>query len=119
MKSIGGALGSGAVVVMNSSVSMVHALEVSMRFFAEESCGQCFACRYGTRQLAYMANHIDSGEGKPEYLQLMRETVEAMYDTAFCPFGQSIRLPLLTLLDYFGDEIAASITQQQYLTEVM
>ena len=90
-----------------------------MRFFSEESCGQCFACRYGTRQLEYMADRIATGRGKASYLKLMKETVEAMYDTAFCPFGQSIKLPLLTLLDNFGDELLSSIEQQQYLKEVV
>ena len=119
MRDRGGALGSGALVVMNSSVSMIHVLEVSMRFFSEESCGKCFACRYGTRQLEYMANRIAVGEGRPEYLGLMRETVESMHDAAFCPFGQSIRLPLLSLLDLFGDEIEATLTQQEYVKEVI
>ena len=119
MRTIDGALGSGAVVVMNTTVSMIHVLEVCMRFFSEESCGQCFACRYGTRQLEYMADRIASGHGKASYLKLMQETVEAMYDTAFCPFGQSIKLPLLTLLDNFGDELRSSIEQQQYLKEVV
>jgi NADH:ubiquinone oxidoreductase subunit F (NADH-binding) len=119
MRERGGSLGSGAVVVMNSGVSMVHVLEVSMRFFSEESCGQCFACRYGTRQLEYMANRIAAGEGRPEYLPLMRQTVESMYDTAFCPFGQSIRLTLTTLLDAFGDEIEAAMAQQAYMKEVV
>ncbi|MFW5826061.1 MAG: complex I 51 kDa subunit family protein [bacterium] len=119
MRARGGSLGSGAVVVMNSTVSMTHVLEVSMRFFSEESCGQCFACRYGTRQLEYMANRIAVGEGRPEYLRLMRETVESMYDTAFCPFGQSVRMTLTTLLDAFGDEIAETMAQQRYVKEVV
>lgn len=119
MRERGGSLGSGALVVMNSSVSMLHVLEVAMRFFSEESCGQCFSCRYGTRQLEYMANRIAVGEGRPEYPRLMRETVESMYDAAFCPFGQSIRLPLLTLLHTFGQEIGAEMVQQQYVKEVV
>jgi NADH:ubiquinone oxidoreductase subunit F (NADH-binding) len=119
MRERGGALGSGAIVVMNSSVSMIQVLEVSMRFFSEESCGKCFACRYGTRQLEYMANRIAVGSGRPAYLRLMRETVESMHDAAFCPFGQSVRLPLLSLLDLFGDEIAATLTEQEYVKEVL
>ena len=119
MRDRGGSLGSGALVVMNSSVSMIHVLEVATRFFSEESCGQCFACRYGTRQLEFMANRIAGGQGKFEYLRLMRETVESMHDAAFCPFGQSIRLPLLSLLDNFGSEIGSGMIQQQYVKEVV
>ncbi len=119
MKSVGGSLGSGAVVVMNTSVNMGHVLEVIMRFFSEESCGQCFACRYGTRQLEHMANEIATGTGREEFLDLMRETAEVMYHSSLCPFGQSIDLALTTLLDNFSDELRAHIGQQDYVREVM
>ena len=119
MRGVGGSLGSGAVVVMNSSVSMAHVLEVTTRFFAEESCGQCFGCRYGTRQLDYMARRIATGSGSIEYLDAIRKIATIMHDTSFCPFGQSVALPLNTLLDNFGEEIADFITQQQYLKEVV
>ncbi|MGM0673719.1 MAG: NADH-ubiquinone oxidoreductase-F iron-sulfur binding region domain-containing protein, partial [Spirochaetota bacterium] len=118
MKSVGGSLGSGAVVVMNTSVNMAHVLEVVMRFFSEESCGQCFACRYGTRQLEHMANEIATGTGREEFLRLMRETSEVMYHSSLCPFGQSLDLALTTLLDSFADELRAHIGQQDYVREV-
>jgi NADH:ubiquinone oxidoreductase subunit F (NADH-binding) len=118
MRMLGGALGSGALVVMNSSVSMVQVLEVTMRFFAEESCGQCFGCRYGTRQLDYMARRIASGHGRPEYIRKMRDVARVMRDTSFCPFGRTVVLPLETLLDGFGAEIEDYITQQAFLQEV-
>lgn len=117
MKNIGGALGSGAIVAMNTNVNMVHVLAVTMRFFAQESCGQCFPCRYGTRQLDYMAHQIALGAGKEEYLDLMRQTTETMVGASFCPFGQSVAMPLLSLLDGFGEEIVSSIQQQEYLKE--
>jgi NADH:ubiquinone oxidoreductase subunit F (NADH-binding) len=90
-----------------------------MRFFSEESCGQCFPCRYGTRQLEYMANRIASGEGRVEYLEHMRGIVETMRDSSFCPFGQSVRAPLNTLLEQFGDEIRSFIKEQRYMKEVV
>ncbi len=119
MQAAGGTLGSGAVVVMNSKTNMAGVLDVSMRFFAEESCGQCFPCRYGTRQLSYMANKIAAGNGKERYLQLMRETGEVMKATSFCPFGQSVSTPLNSILDSFGDEIVGFIRQQDYIKEVI
>ena len=119
MQAAGGTLGSGAVVVMNSKTNMAGVLDVSMRFFAEESCGQCFPCRYGTRQLSYMANRIAAGNGKHRYLPLMRETGEVMKATSFCPFGQSVSTPLNSLLDNFGDEVEGFIRQQNYIKEVI
>lgn len=118
MRKAGGALGSGAVVAMNTSVNMTHVLEVTMRFFAQESCGHCFPCRYGTRQLDYMAHRIAVGSGRTEYLDLMRETASVMVGSSFCPFGQSVALPLQSLLDGFGDEIVSFMTEQEYLKEV-
>jgi len=119
MNAAGGTLGSGAVVVMNSKTNMAGVLDVSMRFFAEESCGQCFPCRYGTRQLSYMARRIASGSGEQHYLPLMRETGEVMRATSFCPFGQSVCTPLNSLLDQFGDEVEGFIRQQDYIREVI
>lgn len=118
MREAGGSLGSGALVVMNTTVSMIHVLQLSMRFFSEESCGQCFACRYGTRQLEYMANEISAGRGTVDYLERMRETVDVMDQSSFCPFGQSIRLPVTSILDNFGDELTRTITEHEYIQEV-
>jgi NADH-quinone oxidoreductase subunit F len=117
MKKVGGALGSGAIVVMNTSVNMVDVLAVTMRFFAQESCGQCFPCRYGTRQLDFMAHQIAVGAGKESYLELMRKTANVMVGASFCPFGQSIALPLLSLLDRFDEEILSFMKQEEYLKE--
>jgi NADH:ubiquinone oxidoreductase subunit F (NADH-binding) len=118
MRAAGGSLGSGAVVVMNSSVSMIQVLQVTARFFSEESCGHCFACRYGTRQLEYMANEIAAGRGKLDYLRRIRETAEVMDHSSFCPFGQSVKLPVYTLLDNFGEEITTAIKEHEFLREV-
>jgi len=117
MRKAGGALGSGALVFMNTTVNMAQVLDVTMRFFAEESCGQCFPCRYGTRQLAFMANKIASGQGKVEYLDLMRDTARVMVGSSLCPFGQSIALPLESLLNGFGDEVVSFVKQQEFLKE--
>ena len=118
MKERGGVLGSGALVIMDSKTSMAGVLEIIMRFFSEESCGQCFPCRYGTRQLAYMANKIAAGRGRSEYIPLMVETTGIMEASSFCPFGQSVSIPLRTLLEGFGDEIERFIREQEYVKEV-
>jgi len=117
MKKVGGALGSGAIVAMNTSVNMVDVLAVTMRFFAQESCGQCFPCRYGTRQLDFMAHQIAIGAGKEHYLDRMRETAQVMVGASFCPFGQSIAMPLYSLLDGFGEEILTFMKQGEYFRE--
>jgi len=117
MSSKGGILGSGAIVVMNTDTSMAEVLEVEMRFFAEESCGKCFPCRYGTRQLSFMANNIVVGKGKREFLELMAETADIMHGSSFCPFGKSVEMPVKSILNNFSGELHALIRQNDYIRE--
>ena len=117
MNSRGGILGSGAIVVMNTDTSMAEVLEVEMRFFAEESCGKCFPCRYGTRQLSFMADNIVLGKGRMEFLELMEETADIMHGASFCPFGKSVEMPLKSILKNFSGELHALIRQNNYIRE--
>jgi len=50
--------GSGAVVYLDQSVNMAHALANLMKFFAHESCGQCTPCREGTAWLSRLLDKI-------------------------------------------------------------
>ena len=116
MKKVGGSLGSGAVVVMNHSVSMPLALEAIADFFAEESCGKCFPCRLGTYEIHKMAKSIAIGQGKVEYLPVIRQTMQTMFDASFCPLGQSVKQPIGGILDNFEDEIESFINKTGYIS---
>ena len=56
--------GSGAVVYLDQSVNMAHALANVMRFYAHESCGQCTPCREGTAWLSRLLDKIVAGKGE-------------------------------------------------------
>jgi len=116
MRKIGGSLGSGAVLVMNHTVSMVAVLEATTHFFAEESCGRCFPCRLGTYELQKMARNIALGKGSLKFFPIMKKTMETMYAASFCPLGQSPIIPVNCLLDHFGEEITTYIKRQHYLS---
>jgi len=118
MKKIGGSLGSGAIVVMNNDAIMVDVLEVTLRFFAEESCGKCFPCRYGTRQLYHMAKNIATGQGKEEYMDIMQKTAVSMAKASLCPLGQSVIMPLKGIFENFKGEILSFIRHQKYIKRV-
>lgn len=119
MRSNGGPLGSGALVFMNSKVSMVEILEVTIRFFADESCGKCLPCRLGTRQLAHIISKIISGQGELKHIDQMRNIVSSMRCASFCPFGKSVAVPVLAIIDNFGDEIVKFINEQLYVREML
>ncbi|MDX2316447.1 MAG: NADH-quinone oxidoreductase subunit NuoF, partial [Gammaproteobacteria bacterium] len=61
---VGSMLGSGAVVVMDETTSMVSMLRRIARFYYAESCGQCTPCREGTGWLYRLLVRIENGEGR-------------------------------------------------------
>jgi formate dehydrogenase len=70
-----------------------------MKFFADESCGQCTPCRVGTEKaLALMTErHWDA--------PLLRELSQAMMDASICGLGQAAPNPVLSVLKYFRSEV--------------
>jgi NADH:ubiquinone oxidoreductase subunit F (NADH-binding)/NADH:ubiquinone oxidoreductase subunit E len=91
-------VGSGAVVVLSQEDSVRDAAINLMRFFEDESCGQCTPCRIGTEKAAKLmqAEHWDR--------DLLTELAAAMRDASICGLGQAAPNPMETVLRYFADE---------------
>ena len=91
-------IGSAAVVVLSDQDSAADAARNLMRFFKDESCGQCTPCRVGTaKALALMAAPEWDGP-------LLTELSGAMIDASICGLGQAAPNPVLTVLKYFPAE---------------
>ena len=91
-------IGSAAVVVLSDKDRAADAARNLMRFFKDESCGQCTPCRVGTaKALALMAAPKWDGA-------LLTELSAAMMDASICGLGQAAPNPVLTVLKYFPDE---------------
>ena len=71
----------------------------SMKFFAEESCGQCTPCRVGT---AKALNLMDKSTWNQS---LLEELSGAMADASICGLGQAAPNPLLSVIRFFPQEI--------------
>jgi formate dehydrogenase len=70
-----------------------------MRFFAEESCGQCTPCRVGTaKALGLMTEKRWNGA-------LLEELSVAMADASICGLGQAAPNPIRCVMKYFPDEV--------------
>jgi formate dehydrogenase len=94
-------IGSAAIIVLSDHDRAVEAARNVMRFFKDESCGQCTPCRVGTaKALALMA--------QAEWDQpLLTQLAEAMMDASICGLGQAAPNPLLSVLKYFAHELHA------------
>ena len=92
-------VGSHAVVILSDQDDMKAVALNLMKFFEDESCGQCTPCRVGTEKAAQlMANG-------PWDAVLLDELSTLMRDASICGLGQAAPNPLLCVLKYFPDEL--------------
>jgi formate dehydrogenase len=91
-------IGSAAIVILSQQDSVRGAALNLMRFFEDESCGQCTPCRVGTQKAAILME-------KPVWnRQLLDELSQAMRDASICGLGQAASNPLTSVIKYFPDE---------------
>ncbi|MET4805182.1 NADH-ubiquinone oxidoreductase-F iron-sulfur binding region domain-containing protein [Limibacillus sp. MBR-115] len=92
-------IGSAAVVVLSDKDSIREAVLNLMRFFKEESCGQCTPCRVGTEKAVALME--ETVWDKP----LLEDLNRAMRDASICGLGQAAPNPLACALKYFPEEV--------------
>jgi formate dehydrogenase len=92
-------IGSAAIVVLSNKDSASGAARNLMKFFSEESCGQCTPCRVGTVKALQLM------ERKRWDAPLLQELSQAMMDSSICGLGQAAPNPVLTVLKYFPGEV--------------
>src|SRR6195952_1238994 len=91
-------IGSAAVIILSDQDDVRGAALNLMRFFEDESCGQCTPCRVGTQKAAILME-------KPVWnRELLDELSQAMRDASICGLGQAASNPLTTVIKYFPDE---------------
>jgi formate dehydrogenase len=92
-------VGSGAVVVLSDRDDLVEAARNLVRFFRDESCGQCTPCRVGTAKAARM---LDA----PVWDRaLLEDLAQGMADGSICGLGQAAMNPVRSLLRFFPDAV--------------
>ena len=108
----GAIMGSGGMVVMDSTTCMVGMAKFFLDFTAKESCGKCVHCRIGTKRMQEILTRITDGEGREGDVELLLELCSAIKDGALCGLGQTAPNPVLTTIKYFKDEYEAHINEK-------
>ncbi len=95
----GSFIGSAAVVVLSDHDSARAAALNMLRFFEDESCGQCTPCRVGCEKAVKLmqADRWDQG--------LLEELCQAMADASICGLGQAAPNPIRLTIKHFPDEV--------------
>ena len=109
----GAIMGSGGMVVMDSSTCMVSMAKFFLDFTAKESCGKCVPCRIGTKRMLEILSRICDGKGKEGDIELLEELCLAIKDGALCGLGQTAPNPVLTTIRYFRNEYEAHINDKK------
>ena len=101
---VGSIMGSGGMIVMDDTSSMVDIAKFFMEFCMTESCGKCVPCRVGTVQMHNLLEKIANGEATEADLALLETLCDMVKSTSLCGLGQTAPNPVQSTLRYFRDE---------------
>ncbi len=93
-------IGSAAVVILSQKDKARDAALNLMKFFADESCGQCTPCRVGTEKAVQLLAETKWKTG------LLEELSQAMVDASICGLGQAAPNPIRCVVKHFAHEIS-------------
>jgi len=91
-------IGSAAIVVLSDKDSVKDMALNAMRFFEDESCGQCTPCRVGTAKASHL---MEESEWDTD---LLEELARVMEDASICGLGQAAPNPIRCAIKYFPEE---------------
>ena len=92
-------IGSAAVIILSQHDRARDAALNLMRFFADESCGQCTPCRVGTEKAVGLMARKRWDEA------LLKDLSQAMADASICGLGQAAPNPIACVFKYFPQEL--------------
>jgi formate dehydrogenase len=92
-------VGSHAVVILSDKDDMKAVALNLMKFFEDESCGQCTPCRTGTEKAVKLMSepHWDK--------ELLADLAQVMRDASICGLGQAAPNPLASVFKFFPDDL--------------
>ena len=93
-------MGSAAIVVLSDKDSMKDVALNLLKFFEEESCGQCTPCRAGTEKTVKLMKEKIWNKEK------LADLSEVMSQASICGLGQAATNPLNSVLKFFSKEIS-------------
>ena len=105
----GSMLGSGAIIVVDDSISIVDVALKTAKFYRHESCGKCTPCREGTNWTVKMLERIDNGDATPMDLDIMASVQEQIIGNCLCVLGDAMAMPIGSMIKHFREEFEAHI----------
>ncbi len=119
---LGGALGSGGLVVMDEHTCILDTVKYYMYFLQQESCGKCIPCREGIRRMYEILDNITQQphqEDSRATLQRFKGVInleklaQVVHDTSLCGLGQRAANPVLSSIRWFRQEYEEHIFERK------
>ena len=136
----GSMLGSGAVMVMDSTTDIPAAALTLVKFYAHESCGKCVPCREGGTWLYRILERIVAGAGTDADLETILQVGESICPgemphasserlgieshpfpykmTTICFVGPSAYVPVHSAMTLFPEEFTSRVTKREVRTMI-
>jgi NADH:ubiquinone oxidoreductase subunit F (NADH-binding) len=109
----GAVVGSGGMVVADTSTCMVDLARYFLNFAQNESCGKCVPCRLGIKSMRDLLTRVTKGQGSEEEMDLLKTLARDIKLASLCALGGTAPNPVLTTLKYFDDEYKMHIKERR------
>jgi len=113
MAKAGTMLGSGAIIVVDDSNSVIDVALKVAKFYRHESCGKCSPCREGTNWTVKMIERMRSGEATPMDLDIMASVQTNIIGNCLCVLGDAMAMPIGSMVEKFRPEFEAYIEERR------
>jgi NADH-quinone oxidoreductase subunit F len=115
----GSMLGSGAIIVIDDSTSIVDVALKTAKFYRHESCGKCTPCREGTNWTVKMLERVQTGEATPMDLDIVASVQEQIIGNCLCVLGDAMAMPIGSMIEKFRGEFEAYIEEARARSDAL
>jgi NADH:ubiquinone oxidoreductase subunit F (NADH-binding)/NAD-dependent dihydropyrimidine dehydrogenase PreA subunit/(2Fe-2S) ferredoxin len=109
----GAIMGSGGLIVVDSSTCIVDMAKYFMTFTQHESCGKCVPCRVGTRHMVEILEKVCDGKAELSDLDKLEKLGQVVKNGSLCGLGATAPNPALSALKYFRPEFIAHVRDRR------
>ena len=104
LREVGSIMGSGGMIVLDESDSIVDVATFYLGFTVDESCGKCAPCRIGGYQMLQLLKKVAARKGTMQDIEKIKQIAHAMQKASLCGLGQTAPNPILSSLKFFMNE---------------
>jgi len=104
LNAAGSSMGSGGMVAIAEGTCMVRLLQVLLRFYHHESCGQCTPCREGMGWMHRIIDRVVAGEGRSEDIEQLYRISGWNDGTTICGMGDAAGYATVGILNKYRGE---------------